>query len=337
MPLSVPEVYASARAAFCWQRASNLARALERMGWQSGSQDYVDLINQAEQASSWCPQNVTYRYYLNAYRWRGVQQFVEPASENYPLFVSRIVDELQRAGRLCPTYGPPHYLAGQLEFLVLDQPEGADEIRTGYRLAPNDEQACLAAGRLENRLGHPDEALKPFRGAIRRNPAVLPEVIGAFLFQMQRPDLAVAAAEQDANALLPLADQLERGEQDVLEPNPRLAGVARTRALTLLKAHCEDPGAQADVLAQTAFVCERQGDAASAIEYYRRALNLDRSQVGWRMRRARLLLAAGRTEAAMKEARACMQIQPGQPDALRLMMEIDKLGGAETPKTRLPQ
>ncbi len=122
-------------------------------------------------------------------------------------FAVRIVGELERARTLCPTYGPPLCVAGQLKISVLGRPaEGAAEIRTAYALTPYDRTVSLAAGVLDVREGRWADSAGPFRRCVELGGSA-DEVIDAYVWGHQY-DLAYAFAAGDREHLLHLAGRL---------------------------------------------------------------------------------------------------------------------------------
>jgi len=124
----------------------------------------VDLIASADAAFKSQPQNVEFGYGLSEYRWQSLSRVIDPATSqivihpNVVPFITRIADELSQLRRICPTYGPPYALEGELRLFVLNEPRGSELIRQAVRLASYDPTTCLVAGELAARSGRTEEA-----------------------------------------------------------------------------------------------------------------------------------------------------------------------------------
>lgn len=317
----LPEVEKTREAAIHWQQATALEQALASDGWQGMEADYKGLIDQAEAAVALQPTDVTYRYGLSAFRWRAIERFYEPNSEPYAAYARRIIDELLRNQYLCPTYGPPLSLAGQLESFVLDEKGGPDHIRKGYLLTPTDAATCFAAGKLDVREGRWQDSLVALRRAIRTDSNLLRAASDLYLVIGSRPDLAIALVESDPNELQRVADDLEgQKDDDSIPPaeRARLVKSARDKAFTLLADRSKGPHPTAGDLAAYAEMLNKRRDYAAAVDQYRRALAMNFGQSDWRMQLAKTLVAAGRVDEARQEATICLRQRPGWEEARQL-------------------
>jgi tetratricopeptide (TPR) repeat protein len=75
-------------------------------------------------------------------------------------------------------------------------------------------------------------------------------------------------------------------------------------------------------LALLASIDAGRGDHDRAIANYKRALNLEYSQVAWRVALAQVLIAAGDDVQAMKEVRIVLRLQPNHAAARALAEEL---------------
>ena len=194
-----------------WAAATEVSTRMRRPDRPITDQDYIDLIASADAAFQSEPQNVKYGYWLNDYRWRSLSQVTDPDTGQIVLhpdvvpFIARIADELTQVREICPTYGPPYALEGELRLFVLNQPQGSELIRQAVRLASYDASTCLVAGELAARSGRPEEAESLLNRAVKLEPAAYREVVGIYLFDLHRPDLAKALAGDDYERLSILA------------------------------------------------------------------------------------------------------------------------------------
>ncbi len=147
-----------------WAMAFQIEDRIGRAAGKAPDEDYVDLIAASQQASQIDPGNVTYGYWLNARRWQAMSRGMDPRSGQNDLepeampIVARIADELADVRRLCPTYGPPYALEGQLRLLVIGDRRGGKLIEHGVRLSPYDPPTCLIAGEIAAREGRQNDA-----------------------------------------------------------------------------------------------------------------------------------------------------------------------------------
>lgn len=317
------EAYAAHVGEQWWAAALQVDDEIRQNPAVASDQQYADLLAASEQAVASQPQNVTYRYWLNAYRWQSLarnvdpntgQALLEPAAK--PL-VARISDDLAATRAICPTFGPPYGLEGQLRLFVLDDAAGRDLIRKGVRLAPNDPPTCLIAGELTAREGRADEAMELLRRAARLAPGMYADVAAVALDVLHRPEFARELAGDD----YPRLDQLAR-VACAREDQSDFAEQIRRDAEASLRRRATDDKASAGELAQLAALDASREHFAAAAEFYRRALALDYDQVEWRLARAQALAAAGDQSQAMREVRTCLSLQPGHAAARQLAEEL---------------
>ena len=154
--------------------ARKSADYLEILAWQGSSDQYIDLLRNAQEAAELQPDNVEYSHWLNVWRWHSMSRLTDE-SGNVVLppqamgHVISLVFEFCDGIKCCPTYGPSWAVAGQLLYFILEnqtinpkEPSamsgnedqvksqvGASMIRTGYTLAPCDATVCFVNGLLE--------------------------------------------------------------------------------------------------------------------------------------------------------------------------------------------
>jgi len=311
------------RAEGYWKQALRVERDLTEKGWLGSDAEFTEILSYTAAAADLQPRAISYRHWLNAYRWRAISRVADPNSGQIIMtqqsmeFVRRIVAELHQARALCPTFGPTYCVAGQLERFVLDDPAGAAHIRTGYRLAPYDATTCFTAGLLDAQEGKLEDSLAKFTRAVQLSGDYFPDVVDVYVFEFNRPDLAVSLAGDDYGRLGYVAGVLSE-----LTEHQDLADQARASVARLLKEKCSAADAPASALATLAYLCARQQDHAAAIEYFRRALVLDYGQVQWRLAQARCLSEMNLVPEAMHEARICLRLRPQMTAATRLIEEL---------------
>ncbi|MBP7936775.1 MAG: O-antigen ligase family protein [Phycisphaerae bacterium] len=215
---SIPAALRANDAESSWRIAARMENKLRDDDWIGTNDQFAILINQAAQAATLEPANVKYRYNLSVFRWRAVSRVINPDTGELVLndqsirHTERIVDELHQTRPVCPAYGPVYALLGQLECFILNRPAGADRVRLGVKLAPNDATAWYSAGLLEAESDRPeatDAAGRAFARAIELDGSLMVDIADVCVAKLGRPDLAVTLAGDDVGRLTAVADVLE--------------------------------------------------------------------------------------------------------------------------------
>jgi O-antigen ligase len=323
-----------ARDAAAYSRAAErVAATLEDNNWDGSDEDFTELLRNAAECAETERDNVEYRYWLNVYRWRAIGREHDAETGETLLtaealdFARQIVSELHAARPLCPTYGPVVSLAGQLEAFVLDDPAGLGRIRTAYELSPGHPDVVFSAALADAAAGDFDASLAKFRRCVEMSPATLAEVMNVYENQFDRPDLAIAAAEQSRQStpLLVLAARLRaRGDAG----GAALAVTARAAGTRILAERVRQPGAPPWAMVDLAGLYVQDKRNEEAITLYRDALAADYGQVDWRLALARVLAASGRHAEALREAQICLRLRPGYAAAEQLVGQLSVPRGA---------
>jgi tetratricopeptide (TPR) repeat protein len=319
----------TSKAEMHWSKAAAAAQELYQSRWEDPGGLYAVLFTHASEAVILQPDNVAYRTGWNLWRWRAATRTGDAKIDQVPhtqetlATASAIVEQLEQARSLCPTYGPAYSAAGQLETYILDKPGGEENIRTGYVLSHDDPWVCFSAGMLDAREGRIEASVKKLRRCVGMDKDYISGVTEIYLRQLQRPDLAVHAAEGNITWLLHVAAELE-GES----AHRALAAEARSEALELAEAKCSKPGAPAWAFACAAKLYLKDGNDDRAIEYFRRALALDYAKADWRIALARALVKVGRMREALHEARICLRFRPESRSARSLVSKLCVLADA---------
>ena len=282
-----------------WKKALTIEQNLSDNDKQPNYEEYATLISNAAAAAYYQPENVKYKHWLNVYRWMSISRNIDPNT------VSRIIGELHQTRLLCPTYGATYCVVGQLEYFIFNDPNGADHIRKGYRLAPCDPTACFVSGLLDVEEQKIDASLDKFSRAIRLNSRFFQDAADIYINHLNRPDIAVTLAGDNSNYLSYVARALANIEErkDIVEQT-------QARVVELLEKKCSGPDASASVYASLANIYRKEGNHEAAIEYYYLALEMDYSQIQWRFTLANLLTEADKIPEAIHEARICLRLSP---------------------------
>ncbi len=191
-----------------WAQVTQIEQSLAGRQWQGGDETYALLLGSAARAREADPGNVKYCHWLNTFRWRAISRTMDagkdagfaPARERE--LTARIVDELNQARALCPTFGPSWIVLGQLEKYVLGRgAEGARHIHTGVRLAPCDPTARLVAAALDAEAGAVASAVGHLQKAVRLNEESFDDAVALLAGSLNRPDLARQVAGDDVHRL----------------------------------------------------------------------------------------------------------------------------------------
>jgi hypothetical protein len=234
-------------------------------------------------------------------------------------FVEQITDSLAEVRQICPTFGPPYALEGQLRLSVLKQPDGADLIRKGVRLASYDPPTCLVAGELAIQEGKPEEGERLLTRAVALQPAYFTEVIDIYLRKAKQPEMAQRLAGDHYLRL----EELARAYESIPEYAELVDG-ARAKAMVTLRQRASAPDASQYELAALARVELSEGKVQQGIDLFRRALVQDYRQVDWRLELARALADSDQIDSAIQEVRICLRLRAQYAPAMQLMEELVK-------------
>jgi tetratricopeptide (TPR) repeat protein len=291
---------------------------------KADDQDYADLLTAATTAYQFDPSNVHYGYWLNAYRWDSLSRVRDPETKQLVLpaesleFVARIADDLDHVRPLCPTYGPPYALEGQLRYFILGDAAGAELIRKGLELAPYDPPTCLAAGELAVREGELENAESLLERAVELRPAYFKEAIKIYLLNVERPDLAQKLAGDDHGRLRELAEFCAQHPSYA-----ELAKELKSQSHDSLRRHAQTDAVRPSELAALAHADRQNGNLDASIELYRRALAQDYNRVEWRLALAQALADDGQVNEAIHEAKICLRLRPQYRPATALLEKLN--------------
>jgi tetratricopeptide (TPR) repeat protein len=207
--------------------------------------------------------------------------------------------------------------------LLLDKPqEGAGHVRLGRELSPNDPSAVFAAALVDVNEKQWDSSLERFRHCLALNPNTITDVLASYI-GAGRPDLGLAVADGNAPFLLRLVIALKGDDQ-----HPDVVAQAKDRFLALMASEEQQEQAQGWMLFEAGNMHRIRGDLQIAIALYEQALAKDYRQVAWRLELAKCLAAAGRADAAKREARLCLRLRPEWPAAKRFMEQLSLRPGS---------
>ncbi len=267
-------------------RAAEIAAAIQENA--TGAEGaYSQVLEEADDAVAHAPLDVEARYWQCWYRWNFVSRHTNPKTgmivltDDDLLQVRRIVADMHQARLLCPTYGPVAAVVGQWELFVLNEAAGADHVRLGYRLAPNNAEACFTAALVAATQGGNEETLKTFGRYLLLAPENMPRVADACIERFERPDLALNLAGDNPQRLLNVIGALHAGT---------IKSDLRTKTLAQAIARCKTAqvkdGVPADVFASIGRLYRQDKQWPQALANFRARCRSTRGMwvCGWRWR-----------------------------------------------------
>lgn len=290
------------------------------------------MIRRFAAAAELDPANPDYAYKRDYYDWgllaydaQGNEIDISSDPDQIEL-ANEILVRIDASRRSAPTYGPFHLLAGEARFFGLNQGKiGAELIEKGHELTPHDPHAAYTAGLVKARQGSPEQARVFFEHALQLSPGLRRDIIDIYVEVLNDPSAAYQVAEGDVRALSHLqAILLDRDEQTAL-----IRTIDRDLyAIVESKAYADHPHPN-DLVAMAEYY-RRDGKAAEAIKLYQRAIALAPRQVSWRLELGGIYVEQGNHEAAVREARAVLQLRPDSQRASALLQDqIVYLGSSD--------
>ncbi|MBN1126169.1 MAG: O-antigen ligase family protein [Sedimentisphaerales bacterium] len=222
-----------------WNQVQAIEKSLAVNDWQGNDREYIDLICNAAAAVALESTNAHYLYWLNVYRWRSTERYLNQeqptmASDQTREIIRKLIEQFHEVKRLCPTFGPAYCVLGQLQqfeqFTLNSDQEtvfgtdiGSANIQKGYLLAPGNPTVCLVAGLQDasvawhqNRVDSDPNAIviipdspiltsaqEKFSRALKlsRQNELFRDIAQVYVEKLCRPDLALDLAQGDARKL----------------------------------------------------------------------------------------------------------------------------------------
>jgi len=306
-----------------WRAAQTAKKQLEQNNWQGMDSQYMDLLTHATNAAKHQPRNIEYQHWLNVYRWRSISRYTDPNTGNIlifpetPAFTQQIIQELHQARTHCPTYGQALSIIGELEHIVLNDPNGLLHIFQAYELAPCDPGVCFLAATMHAELGQKEQAYEKLRRTVELDGAFFRNAAHICVYRLSDPQLALELAGDTISKLSQVAQI--RAEKDSKDEMVQEIGLIIKEKLITRSKQEDTP---ASVFASLAALHNREGDVDYAIENYQKALFLDHNQVSWRYGLAKLLQQKGLYEQAIREAKICLRLKPDYELAKQLIGDL---------------
>jgi len=306
-----------------WRSAKATERHLTENNWQGMDSEYLDLLTHATKAAEHQPKNIEYQHWLNVFRWRSISRYTDPNTGDIliypetPGFTRQIIDELNEARVHCPSYGQALSFIGELEHIVLNDPNGARHVFQAYELAPCDPGVCFMAATMHAELGEKQQAFEKLYRTVELAGRFFRDAACMCVYQLNDPHLALTLAGDKIHRLSQVAQILSEADQD-----SDMVQEIRLAIREKLVIASQEKDAPASVVASLAALQGRDGETDSAIANYQKALFLDYRQVPWRLSLAKLLQQKRRYDEAIHEARICLRLRPHYKPAERLIGDL---------------
>jgi O-antigen ligase/tetratricopeptide (TPR) repeat protein len=306
-----------------WRAAQPLAWDLGDQDWKAPDAELQNLFKLTDLAIAADPDNARYRYWAAVYRWswlstkRDAESGLVATTPENVAAAQRIIGELNLAREKCPTYGLVYSLLGQIEYKYLDRPIGVNHIQAGYRLSRNDATAAFAAGQMDAKAGKFESAEQKFHESIKLDWTTIGDIIDVYLHQVDRPELAIRGIGDHYNGLIQL--------RNALRENPKwekLATAAEEHAFDILEAQANAPGASAWTSAMVGGYRLDHGRLEVAEPLLARAVELEPSNLLWRLQLVDVLTKLGKIPQATEQAREAVRLHPESAEARQALERL---------------
>lgn len=281
---------------------------------------FIELIDYASAAVDRQPENVRYIQWLSVYRWQYASGMLDEQSgmmsdAGFDL-VYEIVEDLKQARFAAPTFGPTYCLLGQLQKFVIFESAGADNIRIGLLLEPNDEVTTFAAGMLDYSEGKIEKSFEKFSKSVSLGGTFFGDMVRIYLTEPRLPQMAINLAGQNIGRLRFVHKSL------VSENLEEAAEICYLRLIGAMEGAASRQMAVGRDLAELGSYYNEQKNTEKAIEYYKRALAGEYGNVRWRLKLARVYVDDGDVEEAIKQCRICVRLEPQFYQAEKFLKQL---------------
>jgi tetratricopeptide (TPR) repeat protein len=221
----------------------------------------------------------------------------------------------------CPMFDEVHTRLGELAFLVGDPLDDHIELERALSLEPNNLLVLIRVGLLDLDSGRPEQGAAELRRAWELDGLYTLGTVGDTLISRAPMSLILnKIAPHTPEALILLGERL-------------IAPSHRANAQQVLQVAEEVVNASSMSDAQRAYYLGKiallRGSVDSAIDHYRRAVELDGSIASWHYEFALLWERAGHKSEALEEARRAWRLEPDRRLFTDLMNRLASAGSTE--------
>lgn len=307
-----------ARAAAAANTANDAAARLAADGWRGDDQTYAALREKIDSAVAMRPGDVQFLYQSAAAHYYSIVREHRnglPATADLGE-IGRVLDRFDRAMALCPTYGAPYSMAGQISFAMRDSLRGRLLLDRAVQLSPHDGITAFLAGQAAAQRGDGERAVELMRRARSTSAVYDGEILDVLVDQLDRVDLAIQYASEEYQALVNIHGRLTK--RSATPQNTAHIDAVLAALLQLTESPTADPG----LLATVAASLRARGDLQTALPLLRRATVQRPTELSWRFSLSTLANELGDHELARNELAAVRRTRPDWPGSAELARKL---------------
>lgn len=278
------------------------------------------------------PDRVKYFYWEAAYQLNQIESRHDPNADEdvrtaaEKLALRKVLEQFNAIRELSPAYGMAIYRAGEIRYLIFDEPGGLDLIRLAASVAPTSPDIFATLASIEGDRGDFAGAIETYQHYLSLEGEIhgsFQVVVDSLVTDKKRPDLAIKLAGDDPERQLAIVSALRAfaNRPDFQSMATSLEKKASSAQREQLAKRCANPDADPSDLAKLAGLYRDEHDLNAAIACYQRALAKDYGNVQWHLALAQTLLANGQKQNAIDEAAICLHLQPQMPEAEQLISD----------------
>lgn len=307
-----------ARADAFANKANAAAARLAADGWRGDDQAYSALREKIDSAKALRPGDVQFLYQSAAAHYYSIVRDHRnglPATADLAE-IGRVLDQFDRAMALCPTYGAPYSMAGQISFAMRDPLRGRLLLDRAVQLSPHDGITAFLAGQAAAQRGDGERAVELMQRARSTSAVYDGEILDVLVDQLDRVDLAIKYAADDHHALSNINGRLSK--RPATTQNTTDIDAVFSALLKLTERTTADPG----LLATVAAALRARGDLKAALPLLRSATVQRPTELSWRFALATLADELGQTDLARDELAVVRRARPDWPGAAQLAKKL---------------
>jgi O-antigen ligase/tetratricopeptide (TPR) repeat protein len=308
----------AARAEALANGANRIAARLAAQGWRGDDQTYAALRQKFDAACALGPNDAQHQYQsAMAHYYSLVRDHANGLPPSADLAeVGEILDQFDLAMALCPTYGAPYSMAGQISFAMRDTLRGRMLLDRAVQLSPHDGVSAFIAAQAAAQRGDGQRAVQLMQRARSTSAVGDGEILDALLEQFDRADLAVQYAAGDYHALFSLEERLGKRP-----PSPQTSAHQQA-AFNALRELADRPRAEPELLARLASALRARGEPGAALPLLRRATVQRPTELAWRFSLATLANDLGDRDLARSELAVVRRDRPDWPGSAELARKL---------------
>lgn len=310
----------AARAAALAYDARDIVTQLSNEGWRGDDQTYALLRNKIDAASALRPNDVQLLHQSAEAHYHSIVRGANTGKGLPPTVdladIGRVLDQFDRAMSLCPMYGAPYSMAGQISFAMGDALRGGLLLDRAVKLSPQDGVTAFFASTAAARRGEGDRAVQLMRHARATSAVQDNEILDVLVEQLDRVDLAIQYGAGDHYALFDIDARLSK------RPESPENSAARDAVFAALLQLADSPSADPGLLFNIAETLRRRGQVNEALAPLRRATAQRPTEIAWRFALATLAYELNDRDLARREITAVRRDRPDWPGSVELAKKL---------------